>query len=607
MTNVNQVIEMWVNGKMLRSSTVKYVGGQMHKFVSDLDMLSYQSLVDMYMSCGGRKSVVNFYFKKPGVPLDVGLRTIRYDLVDITMCDLVGAYDGLDPDIHIPIWVEEIADPIAVIDAKGNPLDLMELLSDKRNYLLTGIDFNDSYEADAIQGFRRVEVEEVGSNNETVPEINKETVGEDNTDGHISLEELEEHDDTVRAKNLGSLILLRKQERVEPPIFDKMYYSLAAMRIGFLAGWRPIIGLDGCFLKTIFGGQLQVALGRDGDDNIWPIEDLGRLECAHKWCFISNKQKGLIEVVSELAPHSEHSANKLDFEMWMQKIERADRKVDMNEKTASEWLREIPFQHWCRAYFQTTCKSDVLVNNLCESFNSYILSARGKPIISMFEKIRTKFMRRIQEKREGMERYAGDICPNILKKINKKTELTRNCWARWCGGLEFEVNHLLDKYVVDLALMTCTCGMFQLSGYPCCRAIAAIAERRTKTEDYEEDCYSKHAYLKVYENMIHVVSRQRDYIKTTFQVLRAPPLKRKRGRPRKNQIRGPGENLNSTRAGLTHTCQNCLQLGQNKASCTNPTHPASKWYKGPVVAEAQPSDAPQHVSQPVGTDAPQPT
>ena len=40
---------------------------------------------------------------------------------------------------------------------------------------------------------------------------------------------------------------------------------------GFHNGRRPIIGLDGCHLKGVYGGQLLSAVGRDGNDNLFPI------------------------------------------------------------------------------------------------------------------------------------------------------------------------------------------------------------------------------------------------------------------------------------------------------------------------------------------------
>ncbi|KAL0430869.1 UNVERIFIED_CONTAM: hypothetical protein Sradi_0712900 [Sesamum radiatum] len=98
------------------------------------------------------------------------------------------------------------------------------------------------------------------------------------------------------------------------------------MKSAFLFGCRPIIGLDGCFLKTYFKGQLLVAIGRDGNDNIVPIaiavvpvenrqtwqwfleellDDIRGLGTA-KWSFILDRQKGLIDALKELVPESEH-------------------------------------------------------------------------------------------------------------------------------------------------------------------------------------------------------------------------------------------------------------------------------------------------------------
>jgi len=50
-----------------------------------------------------------------------------------------------------------------------------------------------------------------------------------------------------------------------------MYVCLDACKRGFLASCRPFIGIDGCHLKGTTGGQLLVAVGKDGNDNIVPI------------------------------------------------------------------------------------------------------------------------------------------------------------------------------------------------------------------------------------------------------------------------------------------------------------------------------------------------
>ncbi|KAL0389081.1 UNVERIFIED_CONTAM: hypothetical protein Scaly_0265200 [Sesamum calycinum] len=53
--------------------------------------------------------------------------------------------------------------------------------------------------------------------------------------------------------------------------------------------------------------------------------------------------------------------------------------------------------------------------------------------------------------------------------------------------------------------------MFQLVGYPCCHAIAAIDYHRLKMEDFIDECFKKEVYLKVYSHMIHPVPGMHDF------------------------------------------------------------------------------------------------
>ncbi|WVZ18264.1 hypothetical protein V8G54_005586 [Vigna mungo] len=81
---------------------------------------------------------------------------------------------------------------------------------------------------------------------------------------------------------------------------------------------RPIVGLDGCFLKTKYGGELLTAVGRDGNEQMLPIayavvevenkeswtwflelliEDLGGKDVCAGITFISDQQKKVDNVV----------------------------------------------------------------------------------------------------------------------------------------------------------------------------------------------------------------------------------------------------------------------------------------------------------------------
>jgi len=53
-------------------------------------------------------------------------------------------------------------------------------------------------------------------------------------------------------------------------------------------------------------------------------------------------------------------------------------------------LLNYPPVTWYRSYFDTQCKNPMVDNNFTESFNSWILEARHKPIVKMLEDIRVK-------------------------------------------------------------------------------------------------------------------------------------------------------------------------------------------------------------------------
>lgn len=82
----------------------------------------------------------------------------------------------------------------------------------------------------------------------------------------------------LRTTNPGSTfwLTLKTLRHAGPPPrslqhFSTCYYSLDACKRGFLEGCRPIICVDGCHIKTKYGGQLFTAVGIDGNDSIYPI------------------------------------------------------------------------------------------------------------------------------------------------------------------------------------------------------------------------------------------------------------------------------------------------------------------------------------------------
>ncbi|KAG5627316.1 hypothetical protein H5410_012534 [Solanum commersonii] len=85
------------------------------------------------------------------------------------------------------------------------------------------------------------------------------------------------------------------------------------------------------------------------------------------------KQKHKGKALKDLVWNVARASNKMIFQKCMEAL-------DQEDKAAREWFNnpERPFQSWTRALFRTNTKCDMLLNNLCESFNRYILDARDK-------------------------------------------------------------------------------------------------------------------------------------------------------------------------------------------------------------------------------------
>ncbi|KAL4284901.1 hypothetical protein GQ457_16G025860 [Hibiscus cannabinus] len=126
----------------------------------------------------------------------------------------------------------------------------------------------------------------------------------------------------LRKRNPGSTTILH----LERSLFQRVYICIKALKDGFLVGCRPIISIDGCWLKGKYEGHLLAAVGIDANDCIYPIayavvekenksswgwflellaDDLN-IENSNACTFMSDRQKGLIPIVQSLFPGCEH-------------------------------------------------------------------------------------------------------------------------------------------------------------------------------------------------------------------------------------------------------------------------------------------------------------
>ncbi|XP_021770710.1 uncharacterized protein LOC110734890 [Chenopodium quinoa] len=343
----------------------------------------------------------------------------------------------------------------------------------------------------------------------------------------------------LRANSNNTVILkLNNQE------FQRVYICFEALRNGFLNGCRPFISLDGCFLKGPFGGQLLVAVGRDGNNQMFPIawavvevesgdswrwflellsQDLGTTSGVG-YTIMSDQQKGLIQAISEIWNQAEVKCcarhvycnfrdvfgGGQELRQWFWRIAKsttenvfqanieAFRKV--SEAAANDLLNRN-YKKWCRAFYTPQSCCDSIDNNMSEVFNAYILNSRHKPIITMLEDIRESLMERLFKKRDFIGKKECYICPRIQQKLEENKLKSRGWSAFWDGRFKFGVRDGITqtKYVVDLRDRTCSCNTWQLSGILCKHAIAAIWKSVEHPEQYVASSFTKPEYLKAYD------------------------------------------------------------------------------------------------------------
>ncbi|WVZ59319.1 hypothetical protein U9M48_009476 [Paspalum notatum var. saurae] len=216
-------------------------------------------------------------------------------------------------------------------------------------------------------------------------------------------------------------------------------------------------------------GELLCAIGRDANNQMYPIA----------WAVVEKENndvllqlRGILKAVEKWAPNAEHR-NLLGTYMPIgeRSIRRRNGEALLQRPGLPNALHKehkvsckpIP-KDWSGAWFRLGSNCDSVDNNMCESFNKWIVEARFYPIITMLEAIRRKVMVRIQQNRTKAESRNTLICPNILKKVNSYITLSSSCHAICNGQHRFEVQDFANRFTRLISKETS--AHVDIGGYP---------------------------------------------------------------------------------------------------------------------------------------------
>ncbi|KAL4563474.1 hypothetical protein LXL04_027517 [Taraxacum kok-saghyz] len=394
-------------------------------------------------------------------------------------------------------------------------------------------------------------------------------------------------------------------------MFKRVYVCLGPLKLGFKAGLRDFLGLDGCFLKGPYPGQILSAVGLDSNNGIYPIAysivekentdswtwfldclaEVLDLNASSNFTFIPDRQKGLSNAMSKIFPNAKHRSCLKHIHENMRRFwsdteyrnllwdsatttttphfDNAMELFRQFDVEAYEWLKKIPPEQWSLSHFSGRAKTDSLTSNVCEVFNSKILDARDKPVITCLEYIREYLMKRIVVVQKAINKCKGPLTPtatNLLEPIMK--EATQNV-----------TTPRKDQYVVNLKEKTCTCRYWELTGIVCSHAVSAIWDKINRggkkvpeIEAWVHPVYWLKTWADMYSFKVDPINGRTMWSKAPCPTtLTAPKHQIQVGRPKKKRKRAHSEVVttgkNLSRKYITVTCSKCGNKWHNQRSC----------------------------------------
>ena len=175
--------------------------------------------------------------------------------------------------------------------------------------------------------------------------------------------------------------------------------------------------------------------------------------------------------------------------------------------------------------------------------------------------------------------------PTPTQKIVTNSRARRYRSETSIPGILFEVkSHETHRnYIVNLAEQTCTCLIWQSSGYPCGHAISILLQQKENPQRYVKPFFTIAAYKKTYEQPLlplELANVNGDTVHTPPTVsdsdgdndseagdsdadVLPPSTRRPPGRPKKRRIRGQHEE----RPKRSFKCTRCSTNGHSRRTC----------------------------------------
>jgi hypothetical protein len=390
--------------------------------------------------------------------------------------------------------------------------------------------------------------------------------------------------------------------------FMNLFVAIGASISGFSSSIRPVISVDGSFMKGKYKGTMFIASCLEGNNQIYPLAmGVGHSENHSSWtwfmrqlrehccqnmsdlAFISDRHPSIEHAVTTVFPEANHGLctyhlkgnlksrfrnKKLleDFEktarFYLQsEFEEAFQQIEATQPGAANYLRSIGFHKWARAHFPGR-RYNIMTTNISESVNSVMRHARFLPISVLVEYYRATLQKWFYDRHTLLAACTLHLTPAVEKILEARKKESDHMTVTPISCTMYEVRNEGRLHIVDMGGRSCTCRAFQLDQLPCEHAFAAGRCMKLRNlDDYCSPYYTTERVRLAYALPIFPVGERCDWdvpdeIKN--RDVKIPDMRRPAGRPRRRRIPSVGERVR------TRTCTRCGVSGHNRQTCRNP-------------------------------------
>ncbi|KAA0056076.1 MuDRA-like transposase [Cucumis melo var. makuwa] len=383
---------------------------------------------------------------------------------------------------------------------------------------------------------------------------------------------LRRYGEALKFTNPGTIFHM---ELEDDRLFKYLFMAVGACVRGFLNCIRPVIVMDGTFLKNKYRGQLIVTVCLDGNNQIYPLafgvvdgetDDLiqwfleklkGAIGEVPNLGFVTDRKTCFAKNISSVFPSAFHglcvqhlSQNLHDkykndtVATLFYNASRTYRESMFVEawrhllafsNGSGKYLNDVGIARWSRVHCPGR-RYNMMTTNIVESMNSILKEPRDFPIASFLENVRALLQRWFWDRREEGIKVTSTLTKWTELVIQKKQEGALTMKVNPIDCYQFHVKDLDKEEVVNLQTKECTCKEFQAEQLPCSHAIAAARDQAVYQVGNQSD-------WKTSEDYVHMT-------------VLPPKVVKRVGRPKKKRIPSVGE------APKLHKCGRCKQIGR---------------------------------------------